>query len=70
MTWFEKLRHEWKTFAWGAAGLLLESYDSILAPFLQSNPLVPDKYKWVDAIVIPVGFMLLRKWRDSHPESD
>jgi hypothetical protein len=60
----EKLKAEWKTAAWGAVCIAIEVYDSFLSSYFMSYPLMPEKYKWVDALVIPIGFLLLRRWRD------
>lgn len=65
MSFFEKLKREWKTFAWGVLGILLESWDTILSSQLgYVEPLVPQQYQWVLHVAIPLGFFLLRKWKD------
>lgn len=62
---FDKLKREWKTAAWGSAGIALELWDTVLSSQLDLvSPVIPDEYRWVLHTAIPVGFFLLRKWKD------
>lgn len=59
---WDKLKHEYKTLAWGVASIALE-----LEMFSDPTALdfmIDPKYQGVVHIVIPVGFFLLRRWKD------
>lgn len=63
MTWIDKLKHEWKTFAWAVATGLLEIWDQVLAAQIGGlGTVIPPDYQWIVNIVIPVGFLVLRRW--------
>lgn len=65
---WEKLKHEWKTLAWAVASIILEievyTDPTILDPWLD------EQYRGLMHITIPVGFLLLRRWRDANPEPE
>lgn len=60
-----KLRSEWKTFAWGLLGLIVEVYDAT-APQIDFPSLFPTEWQPWPGVVILSGMFLLRKWRDDH----
>lgn len=61
----EKLKHEWKTVAWGLASGALELWDQVLCNQLSVvEPLVPQEHQWMIHVAIPVGFFALRRWTE------
>lgn len=67
MNFWDKLKREWKTFAWGCLSLVVECWDQILyAQLGLVDPMVDPNYQWIVHMVIPAGFFILRKWVDEH----
>jgi hypothetical protein len=67
---FQKLKREWKTFAWAVASTILE-----VQIYLNPDVLVQwlgEQYSGLVHMLVPIGFLLLRKWKDSveTPNSD
>ena len=66
-----KLKQEWKTAALAVVGLLLETYDALIATGMVDLPaLFP---AWAQPFVGPVILMLmlyLRKWKYSWQETE
>lgn len=61
---WEKLKHEWKTFAWAIVSILIEGWDLVVAGQLgYVDPLVPAQYQWITHVAIPFGFLILRRWK-------
>lgn len=67
-----KLKKEWKTFAWGIVSVAVESWDTILSAQLgYVDPMVSQDHQWIIHVAIPLGFFILRKWKDDvRPGSD
>lgn len=61
----KKLKHEWKTVAWGLASGALELWDQVLSSQLYLvAPMVPEEHQWMVHVAIPIGFFALRQWTD------
>lgn len=68
---WDKLKHEWKTFAWGIVGTLLEVWDQVLVGVLpELGNIVPPQYQWIVHVVVPTGFLLLRRWKDQVKDAE
>lgn len=63
---WNKLKHEWKTLAWGAVStaLELEMYSDPTA----LDFLIPEEQRGLVHVAIPVGFFLLRRWKDRQTD--
>lgn len=69
MICWSKLRREWKTAAVAVIGIIVESWDLILAPHISYlEPLVSPDHQWIVHIGIPVLMLILRKWKDADPQ--
>lgn len=62
MTTWDKLRHEWKTAAFGFLAFAVGIWDAGASAY-DYTPLFPDKYKPYAQIGIPLLFLILRRWR-------
>jgi hypothetical protein len=61
---FQKLRREWKTFAWGLLCLSIDLYDLLVQSGVDFPALFPPEHQpWIRIVQIS-GFFLLRRWRD------
>lgn len=61
---WNKLKHEWKTFAVSVGGLLISLHEAAVEAGADWSPLVPEKYR---PYVMPVTLTLiltLRRYRD------
>lgn len=65
---WNKLKHEWKTLAWGTASLAVE-VEIYMDPTIL-DPFVSDEYKGLVHIAVPTGFFLLRRWKDAHEDKN
>lgn len=61
---FDKLRHEWKTFAWGAVSVAVEAWDNGLSEALGQGELIPEHYRPIVHVAVPLGFFFLRQWKN------
>lgn len=65
----QKLKREWKTFSWAILSILIEGWDTILSSQLGLvDNLIPQQYHYILHIIIPMGFLILHKWKDDHDE--
>lgn len=62
MDW-QKLKYEWKTVAWAIVSIAIESWDLASSQLGYVDPLIPDDYRWITHVAIPVGFLVLRRWK-------
>jgi uncharacterized protein involved in cysteine biosynthesis len=61
INFLQKLRREWKTFAWGLISLIGTGVNFIV-------PFIPSEYQGFVAFVIPAGFFMLRQWVDKDEQ--
>lgn len=66
---FQKLRHEWKTFALAVLVAVGGIWDTIATSGYDISPIIPEKYRPYAVPVIGISFLLLRKYtNDRHDE--
>lgn len=62
MTWFEKLKNEWKTFALAVGTTVVGFWDSLSAFGYDYSPVIPEEYRPYVIPAIGLGFLALRKY--------
>jgi hypothetical protein len=68
-----KLRHEWKTAAFGVVTTLVGIHDLASAGGYDLSPIIPDQYRPYAVPAIGISFLALRRWKnknDPEPEQD
>lgn len=68
MTVFEKLKHEWKTFALAVAVSAGGLYDAAVKAGYDLTPLVPEKYRSYIVPIVGIAFLALRQWKPKKDE--
>lgn len=59
---WDKLKREWKTAAFAVVSVLVSLWDAGASTY-DYTPLVPDKYKPYVPVLVPLFFLILRRWR-------
>ncbi len=65
---WQKLKHEWKTAAWALTALLVE-VEVFMDPTVL-DPFLDEQYRGLVHISVPIGFLMLRRWKDAHPDPE
>lgn len=60
---WDKLRHEWKTFAWGILTFVVGVWDVAAPSGYDLSIFIPETYRPYAVPVIAIGFLGLRQYK-------
>lgn len=67
---YQKLKHEWKTFALAVATVLGGTYEAVAPSGYDLSIFVPEKYRPYVVPAIGISFLMLRQYRDHRKDDD
>lgn len=67
---FQKLKHEWKTFALACVTTVIGIWDTAVSANYDLSPIIPEHYRPLAVPAIGISFLMLRKYKEKSDVAD